>query len=411
VGNKRWNGAALAGLLAALLVAAVVVSGCGSSGSSSSSGSTAESSESGTEETASAESSGEESSGGETDFATMLEETLSVVPPQFEGPTEPTKAPSGIKLGIISCSQTLQGCVTLAAASEKAAGEIGWEAKTYDGQSSTSTQNTQIANAISSGANVIELIAIDPKTVQTGLKVAEKAGALIVSADNAGSEPNPTIKPPAGAAWPKVDVSADYGKLAETTAEWIIADSEGKANVLVYGDKEYPAVDAGVAGLLKVLETCEECSVAGPEYFTAAQIANQVGPNVVSYLRSHPEVEYVYAPFDPAAAAMVTAIQGAGLAGKVKLVSYLGNQQNLEYLSEENVQAADGAVDNTYNGYAVIDQAIRLLNKEPMFKPLNENVPIQVLDKSNVGNSAELETGWVAPYPYEEKYVELWKGN
>jgi ribose transport system substrate-binding protein len=151
--------------------------------------------------------------------------------------------------------------------------------------------------------------------------------------------------------------------------------------------------------------------VAGPEYFTAAQIANQVGPNVVSYLRSHPEVEYIYAPYDPSAVAMVTAIQGAGLAGKVKVVSYLGNQQNLEYLSEENVQAADGAVDNTYNGYAVIDQAIRLLDHKPMFKPLNENVPIQVLDKSNVGDSAELETGWVAPYPYEEKFVEIWKGK
>lgn len=395
--KNRWSVAGMAAFLVAVLAIGAIVSGCGSSSGSSSS--------------SSANSEGESESGGSTDYASMLTQTLSVIPPKFEGPTKPAKAPSGIKLGIISCSQTLQGCVTLAAASEKAANEIGWQAKTYDGQSTTSTQNTQIANAISSGANVIELIAIDPKTVQTGLKVAEKAGAVIVSADNSGSEPNPEIKPPAGAAWPKVDVSADYGKLAETTAEWIIADSEGSANVLVYGDKEYPAVDAGVAGLLKGLETCEGCSVSGPEYFTAAQIANTVGPNVVSYLRSHPEVEYVYAPFDPAAVAMVTAIQGAGLSGKVKVVSYLGNQQNLEYLTEENVQAADGAVDNTYNGYAVVDQAIRLLNEEPLSEPLNENVPIQVLDQSNVGNSAELETGWVAPYPYEEKFVELWKGK
>lgn len=395
--KNRWSVAGMAVFLVSVLAVGAIVSGCGSSSGSSSSSTTS--------------SEGESESAGSTDYTSMLEETLSVVPPQFEGPTKPAKAPSGIKLGIISCSQTLQGCVTLAAASEKAAKEIGWEAKTYDGQSTTSTQNTQIANAISSGAEVIELIAIDPKTVQTGLKVAEKAGALIVSADNSGSEPNPEIPAPAGAAWPKVDVSADYGKLAETTAEWIVADSEGKANVLVYGDKEYPAVDAGVAGLLKVLEACEGCSVAGPEYFTAAQIANTVGPNVVSYLRSHPEVEYVYAPYDPSAAAMVTAIQGAGLGGKVKVVSYLGNQQNLEFLTEENVQAADGAVDNTYNGYAVVDQAIRLLNEEPMWKPLNENVPIQVLDKSNVGNSAELETGWVAPYPYEEKFIELWEGK
>ena len=172
------------------------------------------------------------------------------------------EGPEGHQAWDHQLSQTLQGCVTLAAGSAKAAKAIGWQSRTFDGQSSTGTQNTQIANAISWGAKVIELIAIDPSTVQTGLKVAKKAGALIVSADNSGSLPNPVIKAPAGDVWPKVDVSANYGALAEAEAHWMIANSKGKGNVLVYGDKEYPAIDAGVAGLLKVLKTCKGCTVS-----------------------------------------------------------------------------------------------------------------------------------------------------
>ena len=131
----------------------------------------------------------------------------------------------------------------------------------------------------------------------------------------------------------------------------------------------------------------------------------------MSYLRSHPQVNYVYAPYDPSAVAMVTAIQGAGMASKVKLFSYLGNQQNLGFVKDGQVQAVDGAVDNTYNGYAVVDQAIRLLDKMPLAKPYNENVPIQVLDAGNVGNSAKKATGWVAPYNYESRFVKLWTGK
>jgi ribose transport system substrate-binding protein len=389
VGKNRWRRGGP--LVVAVLVLAVIVSGCGSSSSGGSSTS----------------SSSESSSGS----SVSLEATRTAIPASYEGPTTPAAAPKGVKLGIISCSQTLQGCVTLAAASAKAAGAIGWQSRTFNGESATTTENTQIANAVSWGAKVIELIAIDPKTVQTGLKVAAQAGALIVSADNSGSEPNPVLPPPAGDVWPKVDVSANYGKLAETEAEWIMADSGGKANVLVYGDKEYPAIDAGISGLLSKFKSCSGCKISEVQYFTASQIASTVGPDVVNYLRSHPEVEYVYAPFDPAAVAMVTAIQGAGLSGKVKLLSYLGDQQNLEFVSNGQVQVADGAVDNTYNGYAVVDQAIRLLDHMPLYKPNNENVPTQVLDKTNVGDSAKKTTGWVAPYEYESKFVEIWTGT
>lgn len=332
-----------------------------------------------------------------------------VIPPKFEGPATPAKAPAGIKLGIISCSQTLQGCVTLAAGSAKAAKSIGWQARTFDGQSSTTTQNAQIENAVSWGAKVIELIAIDPRTVQSGLQAAKKAGAIIVSADNSGSSPNTPVSIPKGDVWPAVDVSANYYTLAESEAKWIIADSNGTANVLVYGDKEYPAIDEGIQGLLAGFKGCSKCTISPVQYFTATQIATTVGPNVVSYLRNHSSVNYVYAPYDPSAPTMVTAIQNAGMASRVKLLSYLGNQQNLGFIIAGKVQVADGAVDNTYNGYAVVDQAIRLLDHLPLVKPNNENVPTQVLVKSNVGNSAKLATGWVAPYDYESAYVKLWK--
>jgi ABC-type sugar transport system substrate-binding protein len=253
------------------------------------------------------------------------------------------------------------------------------------------------------------LIAIDPSTVQTGLAEAQKAGALSIGADNGGVSPNPTVTPPTGDIWPVIDVSVNYAALARSTAKWIIQNSKGKANILVYGDKEYPVITEGVAALVSTLKTCKTCRISPVQYFVANDIATTVGPNVVSYLRTHPKVNYVYAPYDPSAPAMVTAIQNAGMSKRVKVVSYLGDQQNLTYILEGEIQVADGAVDNTYNGWAVVDQAIRYMDKLPFAKPLNENVPYELLTKSNVGISATLSTGWVAPYNYISKFESLWK--
>lgn len=341
--------------------------------------------------------------------AAQLSNLLQANPPTFKGPTAPAKAPAGIKLGIISCSQQLQGCVDVAAGAAKAASSAGWVSRTFDGQAQTTTENAQLAAATTWGAKVILLIAIDPVTVQSGLRTAHNAGAIIVAAANGGSPPNPTTAPPAGAVWPSVDVSPSYQTVGELKAKWIIANSGGKAHVLVYGDREYPVVDLKVSSFVNAMTACKACVVSPVQYFTATQIATSLGPDTVNYLRQHPDINYIAAPYDPTVPAMVAAIKSAGMANRVKIVSDLGNQQNLQYVKNQDVQLADVAVDDTYNGYAAVDQAIRLVNHQPLAVPNNENVPVQLLDPTNIGSFASKSNGWVAPYDYASEYQKLWK--
>ncbi len=377
------------------VVVVVALAACGSSSSSSSSSSSTSSGASG-------------SSAESAKYAALLKSSTALTPSQYAGPTQPAPAPPGVKIGVISCSQSLEGCVLIAKGITKAASEIGWTPRTFDGKAEATTQNAQILNAISWGAKVIVLLAIDPSTVQTGLSAAKKAGVVISAASNGLSSPNPTVNPPSGDIWPAFDVSPDYKQAGEYEANWIIADSGGKANTVVYGDKEYLSVVAQQPGVIDTLKSCSGCTTAPVIYFTANQIATSLGPEVVSYLRTHPDVNYIFCPYDPAAPAMVTAIQSAGLASKVKIVSLLGDEQNLKFIKEGQVQAADGANDQQYMGYAVVDQTIRILDHKPMFQPLGENVPYQLLTKENLPASLE---SWQAPFDYVSKYTALWKAG
>ena len=89
----------------------------------------------------------------------------------------------------------------------------------------------------------------------------------------------------------------------------------------------------------------------------------------------------------------------------MKLASLLGDEENLNLIRKGDVQVADVAFDTTYEGYAAVDQIIRYLNKQKLFEPHGENVPMKVLDKTNLPEKGN----WTADNGYKEKYLRLWK--
>jgi ribose transport system substrate-binding protein len=342
-------------------------------------------------------------SGNSSIMTASLAKARQVQPASFGGPTIPAKAPKGIKIGVISCGQALEGCRNAVAGVVQAAQSLGWQARVFDSQAQSNLANTQIATAASWGAKIIDLVAIDPRTVQSGLEAAQRERAVIVSV---GNGPIPRVS---GDVWTSADVSPDNVAVGHTTADWMIANSGGKANVLILGDNEYATVAVINNELEATLKTCPGCSASPIQYFTSTQLATSFGPTVVNYLRQHPDVNYVAAPFDPAAAAAVQAIQGTGLGSKVIVVSNGGNELDLSYVKNQQVQLADVAVDWVYAGYASVDQAIRILDHLPLAVPENENMPIGLIDKSNIATSHIGANGFQAPFDYQAKFAALWK--
>lgn len=336
----------------------------------------------------------------------VLQSARSMTPPDYAGPTAPAKAPKDIKIAVVTCLSVLHGCVSPADGIQHAGEKLGWTVKVYDGGGTPNKQNAAILDAISSGANVIATIAIDPNLIQLALSEAKKAGIPVVAGSNGIDTPNPVKTPANGGLGFAFDVSPDYGTLGVHAAQWMIADSNGKANIALFSDREFPSIMAQEVGILQGLSDCKTCTVSKQIYFTATQIASQLGQMTVDYVRSHPDVDYIYGAFDPPVAAQVAALMQAGMANKVKIVGALGNQQNLNFIRAGRLQVADMAYDNEYMGWAMVDQTIRLLNKQPLIEPHGENLPFVILDKTNLPAPG---ADWQAKTGYQDKFLALWK--
>jgi ribose transport system substrate-binding protein len=340
------------------------------------------------------------------DYAAMLQTARTMTPADYAGPTTPAIAPKHLNVGVITCLSVLHGCVSPALGVLHAGEKLGWTVKIYDGGGTPNKQNAAILDAISSGANVIVTIAIDPNLIQLALAEAKKAGIPVVAGSNGIDAPNPIALTAQNGLGFAFDVSPDYGTLGLHIAQWMIADSQGTANIALFSDKEFPSIRAQQVGVLKGLAECQKCVVSKPIYFTATQIATELGQMTVGYLRNHSDVNYVFGAFDPPVAAQVTALMQAGMMGQVKVIGGLGNQQNLSFIRAGRLQVADAAYDNEYMGWAIVDQTIRLLNKQPLIEPHNENLPFVVLDKTNLPAPG---ADWQAETGYQAKFLALWK--
>lgn len=381
-----WSARARTFVLVALLaLAALVVAGCGSSDDSTSS-TAAESTE---------------ASGGGGDQAAL--EAAQEGPTAWEGPTEAVKPPQSFKLALVTCDNASKGCLAPAEGAEAAAKLLGWETTVYDGESDPTVQAKRVAQAIANNADGIITESVDGRGIGSALKEAKAAGIPVVSTSNAAA---------AGEQGYQIDVSPDFEQLGRDIANWVIVDSGESAVLDTYVDKEYQSTISTTEGILEGMKACDGCTANPPINFVAADLAEKLGPETVASLRSNPDVDYVHFAYDPAATFQVPAILQAGLGEQVKGSSIIGDEQNLEFIADGQVQAADAVWDNEYQGYASVDQLIRLATGKSLavsegvperFK-YNENLPSVLLTKANLPAEGLYE----APFDYVSEYEKLW---
>jgi len=389
----KWGAPkARTGVLAVLLVAlcaALAVAGCGSSSDSSSS-------------TAEATGGSGESGGGSSVDAKL--EAAQEGPTKWEGPTAAVEPPKSFNLALITCDNASEGCAAPAKGAEEAAKQLGWKVTTYDGESDPTVQAKRVAQAITNNADGIITESVDGRGIGSALAEAKAAGIPVISTSNAAAP---------GEQGYKVDISPDFEQLGKDIADWVISDSGESAVLDTYVDREYQSTISTSEGILAEMKECGGCTANAPINFVAADLANKLGPETVSELRSNPDVNYVHFAYDPAATFQVPAILQAGLGEKVKGSSIIGDEQNLEFIADGQVQAADAVWDNRYQGYASVDQLIRLANGEapavtagvPERFKYNEALPSVLLTKDNLPPEGKL---YEAPFDYAAEYEKLW---
>jgi ABC-type sugar transport system substrate-binding protein len=371
--SRRRPGIALLVAIAAMLL---IVAGCGGDEDGGSAG-------------------GGGSSSADVDAAQQIAAAASTRPAQITQ-TKPIDKPipTGKDITFISCG--VEACAVQGPILSEAAKTLGWSVKQVGTDGSPEKVQNAFEAAIRDGADAVIINAADANQLARPLAAAKKAGVEFVTCCSLAQQGRDVLfntgKP-----------SQNY-KIGEYLAAKVIADSGGKANVVYVNVSAFNILAAvGKTFGEKYAQLCPSCTTDTID-IPLTSLGKDAPERIVSYLRSHPDVNYiVLSESGSLGPGLLPALQAAGLKDKVKIVGQGGNEQVYQDVRNGDILAVTPSSLFGYD-YAMLDA----LARKWAGVPVEETDPeYWLMTKDNIPASTSGPTFPIVE-DYKSQWAELW---
>ena len=296
---------------------------------------------------------------------------------------------------------------TIGSAMTDALGKLGATVHVCDGKFQPTTVASCMSNAVSQGANAVVTGFVDYASAPSAFQsIVAKGIPVLVGGESptGGATPGPKLG--------FFDPSGLTHTAFKLMSDAVIADSNGKANVLVVRltDSSVTVGNSNI-GIDELKQHCPSCTVNTVDSTTAAM--NKLGSAISAKLAANPDTNYLVLPQDAYLQAALPGIQSAGFANKLKVVAAGGTVAGLQAVKAGQIayNIGQGAV---YNGWGFADATVRLLAGAPI-QPENDGA-VRVFDKSNVGglNLSDANynaTAWYGGNQWQQDFLSAWGVN
>jgi ribose transport system substrate-binding protein len=192
--------------------------------------------------------------------------------------------------------------------------------------------------------------------------------------------------------------------------DWIIADSDGKANVLELEATDSPTSAAGTAqyAVPELKAHCPGCTDTVLKFSSSNE---QLLPSEISAaLLKNPKINYIYSEFDQYVSGVLQGVQQASATSRVKVVAAAAALSGLQDVSSSSPVKAEIADNQVYNGWIDADEALRLMAGQAA---VNYTIPIRLFTSANIGsvkltNAAQASGEWFGAFAYQQQFKTLW---
>lgn len=288
------------------------------------------------------------------------------------------------------------------AGAEAAGKAAGVKLHVCDGNLNPSTITTCMNQAITSGAAGVIADGFTPGFVQQGVNNLAAHHIPLVDADHAQGGGNDTFSYLGNNSYLQSKLAAD----------WIIANSDGKADILAIENTEDPVTSSFLTegGLPEFTKHCPGCKVKVIK--TTAEQLNLLPSAIDTALVQDPKINYMFPEFDEDAGPTIGGLQQSSHASSVKLSSATALLPDLQRIKNGSFQYADAGNNPAFVGWAALDQLMRMMLK--MAPINNELVPVRLFDQANIGSvaltTAAFQSGaWYGDTNYQQMFESLWK--
>ena len=329
-----------------------------------------------------------------------LQKPLDAYPVPTEPVTGVTDLAGGTLYYIPITSQSPEFAVDQAGV-KAAADALGMKVQVCDGKGTPTEVSTCIDNATNAKASGIILDAVPYDMAANSIGAAQKAGIPVVIGNQVADDRHPTT---ATFTYTAVSGSAQQ----EALARWIIADSDGKANVLINETTDGHSQIQYVEDALAVFkDECPGCTVATNEISSAN--FSQVPSSTSSALLKNPDTDYLMVEFSQFLQASQAGVQNAGATGKLTVVAGSATLNDIKSVASGSIGAATAQA-SAFVGWMYVDATLRLIAGQEVPE---YTIPIRLFTKDTMSDvqltdAAQASGEWFGPADFTDQFKKLW---
>jgi ribose transport system substrate-binding protein len=328
-------------------------------------------------------------------------------PPPSSGP----KAVSGKTVWIVSCGQAYAACAREAGAFAEAGQNLGWKVEIKDGKADPAAATDVIRQGVAAKVDGIGVSAFDCPGIKSALLQAKQQNIPVVGFGSLD------CSDPAFGSQEKLftatlnalgsDNAGDfYQKMGETRAYYVVAKTNGKADIVSINETSQQIQQRNSAGFQKIVSQCSDCKVHVTN-FTFTQVPNPATQIWKAALLKEPNATVFEYGID---ALMVLGLQTVVEQSGIKNLIVGGGEgfpTNFN-LIRRGVQTFSVAVPYAWMGWAQADTLNRLFAGANAKDLPSEGLGFQYIDKDH--NLPESEKFSEPPLDYKSAYLKVWKG-
>lgn len=330
------------------------------------------------------------------------------------GPSFDTSKVAGKSIAVIPATAN-EYDNTIEAQMKKLAVSAGVKYTEYPNQGQPTQWVSGFNQALATKPGLVILnTALDPRQVLPEMKKAKSLGIPVMATHFFDQSYADSLHTSCGApaslcsAGLTASVNAPFDLATKIESDWIIADSNANAHVLVItANDAAPTAGMVAAAKSEFSHHCPACQVTVSNVLVS-DWTSKIPTLVQTALSRDPQLHYILPVFDFGAPYAANGVTLASQAGTAKIVSYNGTQSVLNTLEKGSPVKVDVGEPLNWLAYAFMDQAFRILaGTDPV---ANEHTPIRVFTTTNVkvtGTPPTVTGGYGDAYI--QGYKSLWK--
>jgi ribose transport system substrate-binding protein len=322
---------------------------------------------------------------------------------KWEGPTSGPKAVAGKTIVYVAGDMRNGGILGVSNGVKEAAGVIGWTYRVIDGQGSVSGQASALSQAIALKPDAIIVGGSDAVQQAAGIEQAVKAGIVVVGW-HAGPKPGPMAD---GHLF--VNVTTDAMEVAKVAAMKAIADSNGKAGVIVFADSAYAIAIAKGRAMESWIKKCSGCTVLAFEDTPLADTSTRMPQLTTTLLQKYGAkwtyslgINDLYYDF------MGPSLSAAGIQGDqppYNISAGDGSESAYQRIRSKQYQAATVPEPLNMQGWQLVDELNRAFSKAPW----SGFVPgVHLVTVDNIAYDGGAKNIYDPDNGYRDQYKKIW---